>query len=346
MRFFQVGAVVLGWFGYSLITLAASQQTVVSKVLVESTEASHWQVTGQAVSRYQLPLSFRVGGQVANRQVEVGDRVEANQKLASLDASDLQLALEQSQANLASAQSRLDNASRERKRLNKLYNNKLISLQDLQRAETFEVESQQAVVAAEATLKLATNQRKYSELHAPQAGQVAQVNIETGQWVGTGQTAFELLAGATEAEVFLPAHALDKNIQTAVLSSVDQPIQCQAKLRTKNPVSNKVTRQVSARYQLSDCTAPLDYGSVIRLTFEDAAVANQLQVPVTAVFNQGHQAYVWQLVEGVVQASPVKVISINHQFATLTSAALAVGDKVVLQGTHRLVAGQAVSVLK
>lgn len=343
MRFLLVG---LGWLSYSVMAFAANQQTVVSSVLVESTEASHWQVTGQAVSRYQLPLSFRVGGQVASRQVEVGDRVDAHQQLANLDSRDLQLAWEQSQANLASAQSRLDNASRERKRLNKLYNNKLISLQDLQRAETFEEETQQAVIAAEAALKLATNQHQYSVLRAPQAGQVAQVHIETGQWIGTGQTAFELLAGATEAEVFLPANVLDKNSQTAVLSSVDQPIQCQARLRTKNPVSDKITRQISARYQLSDCTAPLDYGSVIRLTFEDAAVANQLQVPVTAVFNQGHQAYVWQLVEGVVQASPVKVISINHQFAILTSAALVVGDEVVLQGTHRLVAGQAVSVLK
>jgi len=341
MRFVLVGFV---WLGWSMGAMAAP--SVVPTVSVEPAQDQVWQVTGQAVSRYRLPLSFRVGGQVSKRLVDLGSSVNANQLLARLDATDYQLALEQSQANLASAQSRLENASRERNRLSKLYKDQLISLQDLQRAETFEVESQQAVVAAEAALKLATNQRRYSELTAPKSGQVTEVNVEEGQSIAAGQPAFVLLAGATEAEVFLPAEALQKSNQKALLNSVDQAISCQASLRLKRPISDAITKQTLARYRLSDCTGVLAYGSVVRLQFKEPAQAEQRQVPITAIFNQGHQAYVWQVVNHQVKATPVSVVRVNQTFATLVAEALPVGAQIVSQGTHRLVAGQTVSVLK
>ncbi|PLA75124.1 hypothetical protein CYQ88_02545 [Hydrogenovibrio sp. SC-1] len=343
MRFIW-GVLVL--LGCSVTVFAAEQRAVVSTVSVQPAKAKTWQVTGQVVSRYQLPVSFRVGGQVAQRFVEVGEPVKANQLLATLDAADLQLAVEQHRANLASAQSRLENARRERKRLGKLYDNKLISLQDLQRAETFEVESQQAVIAAESALKLAINQHRYSELRAPESGVVSQVNIEAGQMVSAGHPAFQLLAGATEAEVYLPATALQQSYQTATLTSIDQPIQCQAQLRLKSPMSDQITQQTQARYRLSDCNGTLTYGSVIQLDFTEPVVSEQRQVPITAIFNQGHQAYVWKLIDGHVKATPVTVVRMNHASAVVLSDVLAVGTQIVLQGTHRLVAGQSVSVLK
>lgn len=335
----------LGVFS-TMAVFAAEPVAVVSTTSVQAAQAETTQLTAKVVSRYRLPLSFRVGGQVAQRLVELGDSVEAHQVLAQLDASDLQLALEQNQANLASAQSRLENASRERKRLSKLYNDQLISLQELQRAETFEIESQQAVVAAQAALKLARNQQQYSLLRAPEAGRISQVSVEAGQWVSPGQKAFELVSGAIEAEVYLPAHPLQPVYQQAILTSVDQPIQCQATLRLQSPVSDTVTQQTLARYQLSDCTGSLNLGSVIHLTFQEAAVSEQFEVPITAVFNQGHQAYVWQIVNDKVQATPVSVVRLNHEKATITADQLSIGDPIVLQGTHRLVAGESVSILK
>lgn len=343
MRFVWIGLVV---FGVTMNALAMDQRTVVSTVKVQAAEAKSWQVTGQLASRYQVPLSFRVGGQVAERRVEVGERVKANQLLASLDASDLQLAVEQNRANLATAQSRLENADRERKRLAKLYHNKLISLQDLQRAETFEVESRQSVIAAESALKLAINQRRYSQLYAPEDAVVSQVNIETGQMIAAGQPAFQLLAGAAEAEVYLPASALQKSIQSAKLIGVDQALQCQAQLRIKSPISDGVTKQIKARYQLSDCDGDMALGSVIQLQFEQPASREQRQVPITSVFHQNHQAYVWQLQAEKVQATPVSVVRINHESAIVVADDLPIGTTIVLQGTHRLVAGQSVSVLK
>ena len=47
-------------------------------------------LTGDIQARVQTQLSFRVGGKIIQRMVDVGDRVTAKQVLAKLDPKDLQ----------------------------------------------------------------------------------------------------------------------------------------------------------------------------------------------------------------------------------------------------------------
>ena len=47
-------------------------------------------LTGDVQARVQTELSFRVGGKIIQRMVDVGDRVTAQQVLAKLDPKDLQ----------------------------------------------------------------------------------------------------------------------------------------------------------------------------------------------------------------------------------------------------------------
>ena len=46
---------------------------------------------GDVRAREEPPLAFRIGGKLARRLVDVGDRVAAGQALAQLDASDVAL---------------------------------------------------------------------------------------------------------------------------------------------------------------------------------------------------------------------------------------------------------------
>uniref|UniRef100_UPI0025E5D1C2 biotin/lipoyl-binding protein n=1 Tax=uncultured Nitratireductor sp. TaxID=520953 RepID=UPI0025E5D1C2 len=59
--------------------------------------------TGTVVPRTEITEAFRVGGKVAARLVDVGDRVEAGEVLARLDPMDLNLQLEQQRAALTAA---------------------------------------------------------------------------------------------------------------------------------------------------------------------------------------------------------------------------------------------------
>src|SRR5579859_4214830 len=66
------------------------------------------QGSGSALPARSVDLSFQTGGQVATVPVQLGQTVQPGQPLATLDARDLQLALQQAQATLLQAQAKLD----------------------------------------------------------------------------------------------------------------------------------------------------------------------------------------------------------------------------------------------
>ena len=65
---------------------------------------------GQVKARYETPLSFRIGGKVIDRQVDVGDNVEADATLAQLDPADYELELVEAQAKVSAAKAEKDKA--------------------------------------------------------------------------------------------------------------------------------------------------------------------------------------------------------------------------------------------
>ncbi|RUM91447.1 MAG: hypothetical protein DSZ27_06580 [Thiomicrospira sp.] len=343
MRFLILCCSLLGW--HSSFVFAGdtpSDPRWVETVQVATPSLERWQLTGTLQPRYQFSVSFRVAGQVEQRSVELGELVKKGQVLAILDQTDLKLSVEQAKANLASARSNMENTARESQRLAKLYRDKLISLQQLQRAETYETESRQSVIAAKAALKLAQNQLNYSVLKSPVTGTVSQVLVEVGQMVPAGQPVFQVVSELAEAEVFLPANRIVSDIQSASLTGVDHPGQCQASLRAKSPLNSSSGLQYQARYQLLHCSDSLPLGSVVQLHFQTEFKHKQ-QLPITAVFNKGKHSYVWLIEDQHVTAKPVTVTQITNENAII-EADLKERAQVVKQGTHALVEGQAVRV--
>ena len=68
-------------------------------------------LTGDVQARVQTDLSFRVGGKIISRSVDVGDHVKANQVLARLDPKDLQNNVDSAKAEVFAAQARVTQAS-------------------------------------------------------------------------------------------------------------------------------------------------------------------------------------------------------------------------------------------
>lgn len=64
-------------------------------------------LTGDIQARVQTDLSFRVGGKIIQRMVDVGDRVTARQVLARLDPKDLQTNVDSAQAQVVAEQARV-----------------------------------------------------------------------------------------------------------------------------------------------------------------------------------------------------------------------------------------------
>jgi multidrug efflux system membrane fusion protein len=183
-------------------------EPVARPVLVVQPGAAGLGVTayaGEVRAREEPPLAFRIGGKLARRLVDVGDRVTAGQALAQLDASDVSLQLEGSRAQLASAEADLALAKAELERHKNLFDQQLIS------RSLFETRQAQYAAAAararqaRAQASVSGNQAGYAVLRAPRNGVITQRLADVGEVVAAGQPVYVLAAeGEREVAIAVP----------------------------------------------------------------------------------------------------------------------------------------------
>jgi membrane fusion protein, multidrug efflux system len=147
---------------------------------------------GEVRAREETALSFRVGGKLVRRLVDVGDRVRRGDLLAELDPGDLRLQVDSLQAQLAAAEAQLARARADHARVASLAKDQLVSRSSLDQQTAALRAAEGQARAARAQLDLARNQASYSQLRAPQDGAIASRQIEAGQVVEVGKTVFSL----------------------------------------------------------------------------------------------------------------------------------------------------------
>ena len=222
---------------------------------VESTEVSLRPVRYQAISYAQggaqhtysgvaqadqlSKLSFRVGGTIRSMEVKLGDRVRRGQLIATIDPSDYSIQADQAsasekgaEANLQSAETQLINARSNYQRIEKLYENNSVPLNDFEQAKSAYESAQSSyeaaltqVTSAQKQSQSARNQVSYTRLTAPFNGVITAVNAEVNEIVGSGTPIAELSSEAKpEVRVGIPENFISSvragqkvNIQFSVL---------------------------------------------------------------------------------------------------------------------------------
>jgi len=175
-RWLAVGmaaVVVLGGVGvgtYFLLRPATTSATRTFTRDVEVTKGDQTQTVsldGTLSPRKQSDVNFSVSGTVTSVKVKAGDKVTKGQKLATIDDSSLQNAVDLAEANLTSAK-----ANR-----TEIYDN------DGSSAAKKSANAQ--VTSAAAALTSAQDDLKDAVLRSPITGTVASVDIEVGDTVGS-----------------------------------------------------------------------------------------------------------------------------------------------------------------
>ncbi len=121
-----------------------------------------------------------------------------------------------------------------------------------------------------------------------------------------------------------------------------------AKLRQLSDAANPQTRTFEARYVLEGRLADAPLGSTVSIEIQSSRATPALQIPVSALFDQGKGPGVW-LVKAQddqgqgLQASwrAVQVASLSGESAVIAGG-LAAGDRIVVLGAHLLHEGEAV----
>ncbi|MBL6432006.1 MAG: efflux RND transporter periplasmic adaptor subunit [Alphaproteobacteria bacterium] len=161
--------------------------------------------SGTIRARSDAPVAFRVGGKLSVREVDIGDRVEAGDVIARLDATDFEAALSAEQAQERAARAEADRTADALERIKTLKQKGHVSQASLDAAQAAADAAAEALKAAGERRLLAENQRAYTELQADVAGVVTAVLAEPGEVVALGQPVVRIAAAlGREAEVAVP----------------------------------------------------------------------------------------------------------------------------------------------
>jgi len=302
---------------------------------------------GEVKPRYESDLSFRVGGKVLSRLVDVGTSVKQGDTLATLDTQDYENRLRSAEADVASADAAVVEAQSTEGRQAKLLKDGWTpratydtTLRNLRAAEA-------RLTAAKANLGLTQDQLRYTELKAEFDGLVTAVGAEAGQNVNAGQMVVKLARPGDKDGVFNIAETAfadagntEGEVVVWPLSNPDMAVD--GVVREISPVADPATRTYTIKVTLKDPPPQLRFGMSIAGRLKGRAPL-AVALPLSAVFEENGLPAVWLFdpQSGCVSLKPVTVVRYEANTAVIADG-LAKGDIVVTAGANTLRVGQKV----
>ena len=133
------------------------------------------------------PLAFDVGGRLGPVTLQIGQEVEAGDILATVEAQDATLRVQQAQAALAEAQVTSRNAQEEAERQQQLFQRGVVSAAARDRAVTSAQQADARVDQQARSLELVTESASDTALRAPFDGVVNTIEVQNFGTVAAGQ---------------------------------------------------------------------------------------------------------------------------------------------------------------
>ena len=311
--------------------------------------------SGATRAEVETDLSFRVGGTLTQRPVDVGDEVSRGDLVAALDSTDFQVRLDEARAGLARAEAERRNAEANYDRTRDLYESQNASRTQLDSARAMAESAEAQYRAAAQQVEAARLQLSYSRLTAPQSCTVAEAFVEINQNVSPGQPVVQLNCGGC-AEVVVSVSDTD-------ISRVDRGMEVTATV-TALPgsaipgVVSEVGIATGARSTTYPVTITLTerceevrsgMAVDVRFEFPTAAAGDKPVVPYVAVGEDrdGHYVFVIEPdASGVLHANRRAVVvgSATHSGIVIVDG-LEPGELIATAGVRRLTPGQEVTLL-
>ena len=323
-------------------------RAVRSLVLQSGVTALQSEYAADIRARTESRLSFRVGGKLVRRPVNVGDVVKAGQVLAQLDASDFKLGQDAARATVSAADSQLALNEAEYKRYKELRDQGFISGLELDRREASLKASRAQAEQARAQASVLGNQAAYAVLVADVSGVVTAVEAEPGAVLAAGTPVLRLAQDGPRDAVF----SVSEDRSPALRALLDKPGAVRMRPWGSDATLPATVREVAAAADPMTRTflvkadigrTGLRLGQTATVLIEAPAVAGVFKLPLPAVFEQGGKSQVWVIdpVTLTVRAQAIAVLGAEGNLV-LVGAGLANGLRVVTAGVHTLTPGQQV----
>lgn len=329
----------------------AKKQPVVEQPIVVQAEivqaglqSASFTYAGDVRGRYESQFAFQASGRISERLVNNGDTVSAGQALMRIDLADLKTQLERSKADLAAAQADYHLSELTYNRYKELAKQDVISKGEFDsHTAQFQVATAK-LRAAEAAYRQTSQLYGYGTLVADADGVIADIKVEVGQVVSTGQAALTLVrAGEMEVQINVPEQRVDA-IRRANKIRVGfwamPTLEVDGVIREVAALADSSTRTYMVRVAIPQMDiVRFGMSATVKIWTGDAAA--KLILPMAAVYQTGNKPHLWLVENGVLRLQPVELGDFLSD-GIIIRAGLKPGDTVVTAGVQKLREGQKV----
>lgn len=324
------------------------ERAVRTQLVTAGTASASHEYAAEVKPRIESRLSFRVGGKLLSRAVNLGDAVKAGQLLARIDGQDLRLAEAAASAAVAAARTNRDQAGQDYKRFVDLQRQGFISTAELERRDSAFKAAQAQLEQAKAQADVQGNQAGYAQLLADGAGVVTGIDAEPGQVLAAGTPVVRVALDGPRDIVF----AVPEDQIARVRAAAGWPAALKVRLWGSDKTAPLTLREVAAAADPATRTFLIkaDAGRLdVRLGQSATAVldlpqvAGIIKLPLAAVMQQAGKTSVWVLDGASMTVRPVAVqVGGAEGNEVVIAGGLNPGQEVVVAGAHVLNPGQKV----
>jgi RND family efflux transporter MFP subunit len=306
-------------------------------------------LTGTVQAQSEINQSFRIGGRVIERLVDVGDSVKPGQLVARLDPQNEESGLQSARAQLAAAGAQLVEAQNNHIRMRDLVAEDAVPRASFDQAVALLKTAQAQVESAQSQVSLAQNRLSYTRLVSEVAGVVTERGAEPGEVVNAGSMIIQVAReSALDAVLDVPGRVKDfapRNPQITVVLTDDPRVTAVGQVREVAPRADPVTGTFAVRVRLIDPPPAMRLGSTVTAKMQ-LPEALAIEVPASALVRADGKTAVW-VVDKASSTVSLRNVELGGGDANSVQVAsgLNPGDVVVTAGVQALRPGQKVRLL-
>jgi RND family efflux transporter MFP subunit len=307
-------------------------------------------LTGTVQAQTEINQSFRIGGRVVERLVDVGDTVKPGQLVARLDPQNEESGLQSARAQRVAAGAQLVEAQNNHTRMRDLVAEDAVPRASFDQAVALLQTAQSQVESAQSQVSLAENRLSYTRLVSEVAGVVTERGAEPGEVVAAGRMIIQVAREAARDAVFgVPAQIKDsapENPDITVALTNDPTITARGRVREMSPRADPVTGTFAVRVALPlDAPPAMRLGSTVTGHMKSDSTIG-IEIPASALVRADGKSAVW-VVDATALTVSMRNIEVQAQDpdSVRVGSGLNPGDLVVTAGVHALRPGQKVTLL-
>jgi RND family efflux transporter MFP subunit len=303
-------------------------------------------LTGSVESRTSSVVASEVAGLVVAVEAREGDWVRKDQPLIRLRTDWYDLLLQEAEGRLQEAQARLALAESSLRRSRDLFDEEVVSQQDLDDATSEYTAWQGREIQSRAEIAQLKLSLDRLTIRAPFTGVVVRKLTDLGQWITAGGDVVDMVElGKLDVRVEVPERyygGLTGGVEAAVSFDALSALQVTGRLIAIIPRADPQARTFPIKLRVPNPDSRIGVGMLATVDLPIGASHRGLIVPKDAVVRQGPTVLVYRIGEGeVVEPIPVQAGQGLGAWIVVEGP-LAAGDRVVTRGNERLQPGQTV----